>query len=130
VKQIVLMEKYPLFLVEISKEETDKKGVDEIIDYLKEKIEEHPVATFIAVFDHYNHTKSLPDGKIADEIVAGKNIIFCFGKELPKPEVMGVRPRSIGVAEKAESFVISFLEAPNPQANEAMEKWVLGLKSD
>jgi len=36
---------------------------------------------------------------------------------------MGVRPRSFGVAEKDDSFVISFLEAPNPEANAAMEEW-------
>ena len=128
-KQIMLTEKYPLFVLELPKTETDKKSVDAIIDYLKAKIEAHPVATFIAIFDHYAHTKSLAEGQIAEDIIAAKNIVFCFGKELPKPEVMGVRPRSIGVAEKTESFIISFLEAPNPQANQAMQEWVLGLKA-
>ncbi len=127
-KQTLLMEKYPVFVLEIAKSETDKKNTDEILDYLKEKIDTHPVATFIAIFDHYSHTKSLPEGKIAEGIIDAKDIIFCFGKELPKPEVLGVRPRSIGIAEFADKFVISFLEAPNPVANEAMESWVKGLK--
>ncbi|BCD61200.1 hypothetical protein NitYY0826_C0033 [Nitratiruptor sp. YY08-26] len=128
-KQITLMEKYPLFILELNKNETNYKNVDEIIAYFKEKIEAHPVATYIATFDHYAHTKSLADGQINPEIQAAKNIVFCFGKELPKPEVMGVRPRSIGVADLGEKFVISFLEAPNPTANAAMEEWAKGLRA-
>ncbi len=128
-KQITLMEKYPLFVLELPKEETDKRDIDAIIEYLKSKIEAHPVATFIAIFDHYAHTKSLPEGNVAEDIKAAKNIVFCFGKELPKAEVIGVRPRSIGVVEKEDRFILSFLEAPNPQANKAMEEWVLALKA-
>ncbi|BCD67182.1 DUF6858 family protein [Nitratiruptor sp. YY09-18] len=128
-KQITFMEKYPLFTLELNKNETKYKSVDEIIVYFKEKIEAHPVATYIATFDHYAHTKSLADGQINPDIQAAKNIVFCFGKELPKPEVMGVRPRSIGVADLGEKFVVSFLEAPNPTAHAAMEEWAKGLRS-
>ena len=70
---------------------------------------------------------SLSEGKVAEGILAAKNIICCFGKVLPKPEVLAVRPRSIGVAEYKDRFVISFMEAPNPDANKAMESWVKGL---
>lgn len=66
---------------------------------------------------------------ISDDIKDAKNILFCFGKELPSPLVLSVRPRSIGVVELANSFVITFLEAPNPAANEAMESWALGVKN-
>jgi len=128
-KQITLMEKYPLFVLELDKSETEYKDVDAILTYFKEAIEKHPVATYIATFDHYAHTTSLSEGVMAPQIKAAKNIVFCFGKELPKPEVMGVRPRSIGVADLGEKFVISFLEAPNPAANEAMESWAKGLKA-
>jgi hypothetical protein len=123
-KQITVMEKYPVFTIEISKNETTYKNVDEIIEYLKTQIEAHPVATVIGVFDHYAHTASLEVGEIADTIKNAKNLICCFGKALPKPEVLAVRPRSFGVADMGDSFVISFLEAPNPDANNAMEKWV------
>ncbi|RRS32157.1 MAG: hypothetical protein P794_01915 [Epsilonproteobacteria bacterium (ex Lamellibrachia satsuma)] len=123
-KQITVMEKYPVFTVEVKKEETSYKNVDEILNYLKSQIETHPVATYIGEFDHYTHTKNLEEGEIAKEIKDAKNIICCFGKKLPKAEVLAVRPRSIGVAEMADSFVVSFLEAPNPDANTAMEKWV------
>ena len=123
-KQITVMEKYPVFTIEISKDETTYKNVDEIIEYLKTQIEAHPVATVIGVFDHYAHTASLEVGEIADTIKNAKNLICCFGKALPKPEVLAVRPRSFGVADMGDSFVVSFLEAPNPDANNAMEKWV------
>jgi hypothetical protein len=41
---------------------------------------------------------------------------------------MAVRPRSIGVTEYADRFVINFLEPPMPPATEAMEAWVRGLR--
>ncbi|MBD3790384.1 MAG: hypothetical protein IE885_08525 [Campylobacterales bacterium] len=126
-KQITVMEKYPVFTFEVKKSETSYQNVDEILAYLKSQIEVHPIATYIGEFDHYSHTKSLPEGQIAPQIKDAKNIICCFGKALPKAEVLAVRPRSIGVAEMEESFVISFLEAPNPDANSAMEKWVKGI---
>lgn len=126
-KQITVMEKYPVFTLEINKSETNYKNIDEIFTYLKEQIAIHPVATYIGEFDHYAHTSSLEVGKINDEIKDAKNIICCFGKVLPKPEVLAVRPRAIGVAQMADSFVVSFLEAPNPEANTTMEKWVKGI---
>ncbi len=122
-KQKVFKEKYPIFELMIPKNETTCRSVDEIIARLKDSIEAHPVATYIATFDHYAHTASLEEGQIAEDIEAAKNIVFCFGKELPTPEVMAVRPRSIGVSDLGDRFVLIFMEAPNPQANEAMERW-------
>ncbi len=126
-QQITVMEKYPVYTLRIEKNETDYKTIDEIFTYLKVQIELHPIATYIGEFDHYAHTASLEVGEISDEIKAAKNLICCFGKVLPKAEVLAVRPRAIGVAELDSAFVISFLEAPNPDANKAMESWVKGL---
>jgi len=123
------MEKYPVFTLEIGKNETSYKNIDEIFTYLKEQIAEHPIATYIGEFDHYAHTSSLEVGEINPEIKDAKNLICCFGKVLPKPEILAVRPRAIGVAEMADSFVVSFLEAPNPEANAAMEKWAKDIVS-
>ena len=128
-KQITVMEKYPVFTLEIGKNETSYKNIDEIFTYLKEQIAAHPIATYIGEFDHYVHTSSLEAGEISDEIKDAKNLICCFGKVLPKPEILAVRPRAIGVAEMEDSFVVSFLEAPNPEANAAMEKWAKGIVS-
>ena len=123
-KQSLLQEKYPIYSLELAKSETTLQGVDAIIGYLRQKVEEHPAAQVIAVFDHYAHTKSLPNGEISPDIVDAKNLVFCFGMKLPSAAVLAVRPRSIGVSETKDGYVINFLEAPMPVANEAMEQWV------
>ncbi|SFO98592.1 DUF6858 family protein [Hydrogenimonas thermophila] len=127
--QKIFKEKYPIYELIIDKSETTYKTVDEIINYFKGKIEEHPVTAYIAIFDHYAHTSSLSVGNISENIKDAKNIVFCFGKELPTPEVMAVRPRSIGVTDIGDKFVIIFMEAPNPQANETMENWAKSIKN-
>jgi len=71
----------------------------------------------------------LPEGKVGEDVLAAKNVLFCFGIALPNPYVLAVRPRSIGVAETHSGFVITFLEAPMPLANAAMEDWANGLRA-
>ena len=124
-KESIVMEKYPVSEMDIMKNETTFTTVDEVLASLKEKIDAHPVAVYIAVFDHYTHTKSLGDvGTINPEIIDAKNIICCFGKQLPQANILAIRPRSIGVVEMADKFVLSFMDAPNPQAHESMMVWV------
>ena len=127
-KQMMVMDKYPVSELEIKKDETSFKSVDQVLDYLKAKIEAHPVAVYIATFDHYSHTKNLGEvGEIHPEILDAKNIICCFGKQLPSPTMLAIRPRSIGVVEMEKSFVVNFMDAPNPQAHETMVGWVQGI---
>ena len=122
-KKTILMDKYPIFSLEVSKSETTFTTVSEIINHLKGLVDNHPVAKFIAIFDHYEHTSSMEDGVINDEIKDAKNIIFCFGKQLPTTKILAVRPRSIGVCELENSFVIDFLEVPNEQLHVVTEGW-------
>ena len=126
-KQVLLQEKYPVLVSEIGKNETRYRSVEEVVAYLKARISENPKVQFIGVFDHYAHTQNI-GGEIAPEIRAAVDVIFCFGFALPNPQVLAVRPRSIGVADLGEKFVVSFLEAPMKPANEAMEAWVQGLR--
>jgi hypothetical protein len=126
-KQKIFKDKYHIFEIEYKKSELNFKNIDEIISALKSKIDEHPVLAFIAIFDQYKHTSSLKDSEINPKIKAAKNIVFCFGKELPTPEVLAVRPRSIGVCETQDSFILNFLEAPNEMANKTMEEFVKSL---
>ncbi|MDP2832767.1 MAG: hypothetical protein Q8Q28_05625 [Pseudomonadota bacterium] len=126
-KQTLLQEKYPVFVAEIDKNETDCKSVDDVVAYLKGKIAEKEKVQFIGVFDHYAHTKGI-GGEINPDIKAAVDVIFCFGFALPNPQVLAVRPRSIGVADLGDKFVVSFLEAPMKPANDAMEAWVKGLR--
>ena len=117
------MDKYPVFSLNIKKTETTFENVDAIVTHFKNLIEAHPVATFIALFDHYAHTSSMQEGTIAPEIKDAKNVIFCFGKQLPTSKMLAVRPRSIGICEFEDSFEINFLEVPNEQLHEVTEKW-------
>ncbi len=128
-KQVTLMEKYPIYTLEVEWSETECENVNEVCTYFINKIEEHPKAAYIALFDHYSHTKSLPDGEIAPNIKDAKNVVFCFGPKLPNPQIMAVRPRSIGICDLGNRFVISFLEAPAENINQIMEKWALDIKN-
>jgi hypothetical protein len=128
-KQSLFQEKYPIFTLEVNKDETAFRSVDGIIAFFKERIDAHDVARFIATFDHYSHTKSLEAGQISADILDAKNIVFCFGIALPNPAVMAVRPRSIGVTELSDRFVINFMEAPMPVANNSMESWAKAVKN-
>lgn len=121
-KQIMLQEKYPIFVLEIGKQETSCQSVDDIAARLKAEIEADNRVAWIAEFDHYAHTQKI-GGTIAPEIKAAKNLVFCFGLALPNPQVLAVRPRSIGIADCGDKFVIDFMEAPMAPANEAMERW-------
>jgi hypothetical protein len=127
-KQTLLQEKYPILVSEIGKNETACQTVDDVVAYLKAKIAENPKVQFIGVFDHYAHTQNI-GGEIAPDIRGAVDVIFCFGFALPNPQVLAVRPRSIGVADLGDKFVVSFLEAPMKPANEAMEAWVKGLRA-
>jgi hypothetical protein len=129
VKQTLLQEKYPIYCLEIDRSETTYRNLDEIMDYLKGCVAAHESACFIADFDHYAHTRSLPKGQIGEGILAARNLVFCFGIALPDPHVLAVRPRSIGVAETTDGFLVTFMEAPMPVANTAMEEWAKGLRN-
>ncbi len=126
-KQTLLHETYPIFTIEIGREETSLASVDAICAYFRCRIEAHRCAVFIAEFDHFAHTRSLPEGRIGEGILAARNLIFCFGIALPEPHCLAMRPRSIGVAETERGFVVSFMETPMPVANAVMEDWAKGL---
>ena len=124
-----LLDKYPVYFLEIAKSETTFSSVDAILDFLKTKVEAHPIATYIATFDHYTHTLSLADHVIDPEIKNAKNLIFCFGKQLPNTKILAVRPRSIGVSETEKEFHIALMEAPNEQLSITMKEWVKEIRN-
>jgi len=126
-RQYTLQEKYPVYHMSLPFAETSKTSVDEIIDYYKQKIDEDEKVVYIATFDHYAHTQGI-GGEINPEIKDAKHVVFCFGVKLPNADVMAVRPRSIGVVRMEDRFEISFLEAPMPVANTAMEAWTRALR--
>jgi len=126
-KKEIFMDKYPVYSLELLKTEVKQQNVPEIIEYFKAKIEAHPIAKFIAVFDHYAHTTSL-DGPIMEGMKDAQNVIFCFGPAIPNTKILAARPRSIGISELEDRFVIDFIEAPKEQLHDLMESWAKDLK--
>ena len=127
-KQTLLQEEYPIYVAEIGKNETTYRSVDELVAYYQARIAENPKVQFIGVFDHYAHTRKI-EGPIVEGMTAAVDIIFCFGFAIPTPQMLAVRPRSIGIADMGDKFVISFLEAPMQPANQAMEAWTIALRN-
>lgn len=121
-KKIIFQDKYPVYTLTLEKSEIKQKNIPEIIEYFKEKIEAHPVAKYIATFDNYSHTKEL-DGAIMEGLYDAQNIMFCFGTGIPNTKVMAARPRSIGICELEDSFVIEFIEPLKEEHHVVMEKW-------
>jgi hypothetical protein len=124
----ILLEKYPVYSQVIDKNDTECKDIDDVMTRLKEKIEAHPIATYIGDFDHYAYVAQQPEGKIADEIKANKHTLFCVANAIPNPLIAAARPRAISVTELVDKFVISYLEAPVETANQLMADWVGSLK--
>ena len=128
-KKTKFMDKYPVYSLELQKSNIKQTNIVEIIEYFKAKIQAHPIAKFIAVFDHYAHTKEL-NGEINPSIIDAQNLIFCFGPAIPNTKILAVRPRSIGIAELKDKFVIEFIEAPKEQIHQIMEEWAKGLENE
>ena len=127
-KQIHFQEKYPITVAEVAKSETTFASAAEVAAYFKDCIARTERVTFIGEFDHLTHTRSI-GGDVAPDIQAAINVLFCFGHALPNPQVMAVRPRSIGIADMGDRFVISFMDAPMKAANDAMQAWTLALRN-
>lgn len=127
-EKTMFMDKYPVYTLKLEKNEVTCKNVLEIVDYFKDKIENHKIAKFIAVFDHYSHTKNL-NGPIVDGLLDAQNVIFCFGQAIPNTKMLAARPRSIGICEFDNHFVVEFIEAPKEDLHALMETWAKGLAS-
>ncbi len=123
-KQVTFKEKYPIYELIVNKDESRFDSIDAMFAFFKEKIKAHPMAKYIAEFDHYAHTKSLPDNVVPEDMNDAKNLIFCFGKEIPNGRIMAVRPRSIGISEFNDRFEISILEVPNENLHSLLEGWI------
>jgi len=123
-QKTLLMDKYHICSKEIKKVDIEYTTTDQFIEYFLNKINEDKIAKFIGIFDHYEHTQSLENGTIADSIKDAKNIVFCFGQQIPNPLILSVRPRSIAVVENEDSFTISFMEAPLAPMTQKMQNWV------
>ena len=123
----ILLDTHPMYAMKILKSEAKVSNVAEITGHFKQKIEENPEASFITVFDHYEHTKSL-NGEILDSIKDAKNLLFCFGHTIKNIEILAFRPKSIVICELEDSFVLEFLETPRPEVNNWISSWIKELQ--
>jgi uncharacterized protein DUF6858 len=123
-EKINYKEMYPVYVQEIAIEDLKIENMDEICQFFINEVNTHPFAKYIGVFDHYTHTENIDAGEMATNIKNAKNVLFCFGKKLPDPKMLSVRPRSIGICETDLHYVISFLEAPNAALTDIMVSWV------
>jgi len=128
-REMILQQSCPVFVEEIAKNETTLVSVDEIVGYIKVKIDENPNVAYISEFDHFAHTSALENGEVSPDILAAKNLIFCFGPKIPSPYMMALKPRSMGISETKNGFVITFLEAPLPIATKTMISWAESIKN-
>jgi len=119
---------YNIQSMEFGRDEAAFANADEMIAYIKEQVDAHPMARYISTFDHYSHTKALPQGRIADDITDVKMAIFCFGPDISIPQLAGVRPRSISVVEHIDKYTVTFMDAPAPFIQDEMTKWCEALK--
>lgn len=126
-KKTVFMDKYPIYSIELQKSEMKLTSAKDVVAYFIEKIQNHPIAKLIALFDHYSHTKEL-NGQIMDGLIDAQNIVFCFGQAIPNTKMLALRPRSIAVCEFEDKIVIDFLEAPKEEIHQLMQKWTIELK--
>lgn len=122
--KIQLLDKYPVYVAELAKRDTACTTTDQVVDRLRDQIESKAGATFIGVFDHYDHVRRQAEGKIAEEIKNSKHLLFCLSNAIPNALVPAVRPRAISVVELDDRFVISYLEAPVEAPNQLMAGWV------
>lgn len=129
-KQVVKEIALPIFSIEMEFSECIYDTIEEIVAYLIEQVKAHKAAQYIATFDHLKHTSGLPEGIIADDIIAAYNVVFCFGFSLQDAEQLATRPRSLGICKTDQGVTISFLEAPMPVANALMEQWTRSLLRD
>ena len=126
-KKETFMGKYTIFSLELLKTEVKQKNIPEIIEYFKAKVDAHPVAQYVGLFDHYTHTKKI-DGPIMEGILDAQNFLFCFGSAIPHHKILAVRPRIIGICEFEDKFTIDFTEAPKEELHDVMESWAKALK--
>lgn len=117
-----LQDKYPVHHTQVAKR-PGRTNATEVVAELKRRIADHGTACHIGDFDHFTHTRGL-GGELPAGLVDARNVVFCFGPKIDDPRVLAVRPRAFGVAEFSDHFVVSFLEAPAPAANDAMRRWV------
>ena len=124
----IFKDKFSINSIQINKTNTTFTNAYDMASFLENKITSHPVATFISIFDNYEHTSNIK-GEIQDGIKNALVVIFCFGKAIPSSKIMSIRPRSFGITEYEDCFSIDFMDAPSDEMTQIMITWAKELKN-
>jgi len=127
-QKTIFKDKYPVWRLELKKSEIKQTSVAEIISYFKDKIQNHAFAEYIILFDHYKHIEKI-GGAIIPEVLDMQNIVFCFGPDILDTQIASVRPRSIGICQLEDRYIIEFMQPPSDKAHETMMEWTKALES-
>ena len=100
--KLQLLDEYPVFVENVAKADTDCANADDAIACLRAQVEAKRGAALIGVFDHRGHVAALPEGKIAEEIIDSKHLLFCLSNDTPNPLIAAVCPRAVSVVELAD----------------------------
>jgi hypothetical protein len=122
-KKTIFKDIYPVITFELSKSNINITSIDDFFDYLKIKVKMDIEATYIAIFDHYSHTSKI-EGKFMEGLIDAKNFIFCFGTAIPSTKAIALRPKSIGICEFKDKFVIEYIEPPREAAAIKIKNWL------
>jgi len=120
-KKIIVKEIYPVYQMEIKKTDLTKSMWD-IVDHFLQKVEKDPIAELIWIFEHCTHTKKL-NWPMVEGVVDAKMIVFCFGSKIASIPSLALKPRSFGIVETEDKFIIEFMEAPSEEAVKKMTNW-------
>jgi len=118
----IFKEKYSINSLLINKNDTKLTSANEIAKFFEDKITSHPVAKYISTFDNFEHTSNM-NGEIQEGIKAALVVVFCFGKAIPSPKILAIRPRAFGITELENSFSIDFMDAPSDDLTSVMVSW-------
>ena len=129
-QQALLRDDDPVCTLELEKSKTRHADMDALLAALKARVDAHPAAAYIATLDHESNPGGRAGQNVAADYVASKLMVFSSEVDMPNPGVLVVRPRTVGVTEFADRFVINFVVAPASVGTDPMEDWVRALRDE
>ena len=123
-KDVLLASKYPIHMLELSKDETPHASLDELLRPRGEA-RSRPAGRLIAVFDHYAHT-TLMGGRSGR--TSSRRRTWCSASAQSCPDHARGAPALHRHRRVARPLRHKLSRGPMPEANEKMVAWVKPLR--